>query len=589
MRTHAFSLTGLVLTACSIGAPPGFSNGDRWLLPLVGPLEDGVLLTTATIHDRGPYLFLIDPDANLSEVDDKLVEEAELRMGSGPRRIDETNTGLTRVYAELLDLRLGGLAIDRRDAMVFPGGLYDTEDRHIRGVLGRDVIADSLVFGFDRDQGVAMLSTTRAFTPPPGATAIAYQEISAITRSGIPQTAEDRYDTTPLQKRFMPLYLARGLPLKLEDSYDRPHYQKQLPTNELDDVAPVPRRIADARIGPATLELHLDLGAAVSQLREASWPKAGLVAGDRALRLVDETASVRRVTTASQGVAVHLGTLTAEGVVFVPYVERRFHAESVDGALGLDFFRRYSVFARWDDSQLLVKPRGDAGATVTARLGRWGTALPTCPHPGCLTAELASDGVALVVARDSEASHHALEIFVGVTPGEGKTCAPLTIELAAEDDALTVALPAEYAGATFHVLDAAPFPRTCGSSSSCVRVLGGATLGVAAAAAPPPSHGEPSALLVPPARLHRLTGDGDIPPSVEAHAAAAGALTAVAVIKICLGPDGKVESTQVIKSSNVARYDDELEATIMRTWTFMPIVADGTPVAACAAVSFPSR
>src|SRR4029079_16280601 len=59
-----------------------------------------------------------------------------------------------------------------------PAGFYAPEARHISGILGRDVIADSLVFGFDRDQGVATLSTTKAFTPPPDAIAISYKEMS---------------------------------------------------------------------------------------------------------------------------------------------------------------------------------------------------------------------------------------------------------------------------------------------------------------------------------------------------------------------------------------------------------------------------
>src|SRR5438552_10541152 len=37
----------LVLAGCSVGAPSGFSGGDHWTFPLVGPLEDGLLITPA--------------------------------------------------------------------------------------------------------------------------------------------------------------------------------------------------------------------------------------------------------------------------------------------------------------------------------------------------------------------------------------------------------------------------------------------------------------------------------------------------------------------------------------------------------------
>src|SRR5215470_8045313 len=143
---------------CSIGAPPGFPPAESWTVPLVGPLENGLLVVPVTISGHGPYLFAIDPDALVSAVDVQVVRDNQLWSGQGPRRTDETWTSRPRFYAELLDIRIGNLAIDRRDAMVFAVGAYDTEGRHISGILGRDFLAESLVFGFDRDQGVATLS-----------------------------------------------------------------------------------------------------------------------------------------------------------------------------------------------------------------------------------------------------------------------------------------------------------------------------------------------------------------------------------------------------------------------------------------------
>ena len=90
---HARALVWLLAAGCTVGAPPGFSSGERWTFPLVGPLEDGLLLTPATVHGHGPYLFAIDPDANVSEIDKQVVEDAGLRIGVGPHRIDETHTG----------------------------------------------------------------------------------------------------------------------------------------------------------------------------------------------------------------------------------------------------------------------------------------------------------------------------------------------------------------------------------------------------------------------------------------------------------------------------------------------------------------
>jgi len=65
----------------------------------------------------------------------------------------------------------------------------------------------------------------------------------------------------------------------------------------------------------------------------------------------------------------------------VPYEEKRFGPSNVDGSLGLDFFRPYAVYADWDSHTFLLKPRGDAASTTTARLGRWGAALPRAHTP----------------------------------------------------------------------------------------------------------------------------------------------------------------------------------------------------------------
>src|ERR1043165_6055566 len=88
---HKASMFAAVLLAgCASTGTSGFSKGDHWTFPLVGPLEDGQLVTPATVRGHGPYLFLIDPDANLTVIDKQIVDEAQLLMGRGPTRIDET-------------------------------------------------------------------------------------------------------------------------------------------------------------------------------------------------------------------------------------------------------------------------------------------------------------------------------------------------------------------------------------------------------------------------------------------------------------------------------------------------------------------
>jgi TonB family protein len=542
------AVVGLLAVGCLHGAPSWFSKGERWSFPLVGPLEGGLLITPVSINGHGPYLFAFDPDANMTAIDKQVVDESGLRVGSGPPRIDETDTAQVRVYAEMVDLKIANLTIDRRDAMVFAVGLYDTEGRHINGILGRDVIADSLVFGFDRDQGLAMLSTVAEFRPPPAAIPIKYQRVasrsSAVTTSA--PTPAGEVLTFP----------------------------------ELPPVPPVPRRLVTAQIGGGRFAVHLDLGAAVSQLPEARWARARLAPAAIQLRLADEAAVWREVTTAAVGTVV-VGAATASQVTFVPYLDRRFSTEGVDGALGLDFFAGFAVHANWDAETYFLKRR-DPGSATLARLARWGSDVPRCPHPGCITAELVAGehGVVLQVVRDAEAANHALEVLLGVTPAPGRAAAPLVVALPSATSTVTAPLSAEYAGATLAVLDVSPFPRACPGEGGCALVIGAPVIGRSAP--------EPRVRSVAIDQLIRLTGAPSIPPSAEALTAASGKPIAEAIVRVCLTADGKVDSARPVKSSGVAAYDEQLQATIQATWAFAPPL-DDRPAPVCTLVSFLAR
>jgi len=454
----AISLCGLsgLVAGCGAGTPSGFPKGDHWVFPLVGPLEDGLLLTPVSVRGHGPYLFAIDPDANITVIDKQVVDEAGLTMGNGPSRFDETATEQMRGYAELLELKLGGLAIDRRQVMLVPSDFYNTEGRRVNGVLGRDVLGSSLVFGFDRDQGIATLSTIKAFTPPPDAIAIKYQAVPVDPQAAVPPSGN-----------------SPGMDSSNTDDASRIGVITRSASATL-DVTPVPRRVAAAQIGGAGFAMHLDLGAPVSQLREALWAKAKLAPADVKVRLVDEVATVREVTRAGIAAEVALGAARASHVVMAPYVDKRFAVGKLDGALGLDFFGPYAVYANWDGAAFYLKPRGDASATAVARLARWGADLPACPHPGCVTASLTATtgGPRLDVVRDPEAANHALEVRLGVTAAAGKTAAPLVIELPAKVDKVTGGVPPEYDGATVTVLDVSPFTRPCVGDTGCVFQFG---------------------------------------------------------------------------------------------------------------------
>jgi hypothetical protein len=442
------ALTGLV--GCAGGATPsGFSKGDHWTFPLVGPLEDGLLIAPATVHGKGPYLFAIDPDASISAIDQQVTTEVGLNISRGPTMIDETGTESMPAFAELLDLQLGTLTVERRLVMVVGKDTYNAVSRRVHGVIGRDVLADTLVFGFDRDQGIAMLSTPQTFTPPPDGIAV-------------------HYDTVSVDPVMMSV-AGRAGGAQSSDDASRIGVVTRANTTGIDS-SPVVRRVAAAQIGGAQVMMHLDLGGPVSELREPLWAKVKAQPTAVKQRLIDEVAAVRDVTRGATASDVTLGTAKAPQITLVPYVDKRFAIARVDGALGLDFFRPFAVYANWSTRTYYLKPRGDAAATATARFGRWGAALPSCPHPGCVTATLTAvnGGTRLDIARDPEAAQRALEFRLGVTPAAGKTAAGLIVELPATVDKISGSVPENYDGATITVLDASPFTRPCDQPEGCV-------------------------------------------------------------------------------------------------------------------------
>jgi hypothetical protein len=432
-----------LLSACTAGAPPGFSGGtsDRWTMPLVGPLEDGALITTVTINTHGPYLFAIDPDAPMSVIDTSVVKSADLRTFSGPKRLDETDTQQIRIYAELLNLEIGTLIVERRDVFVVRNTAFDTAGRRVVGVLGRDVFADSTAWGFDRDNGLVYMTTQKFFEPPAGATAIGYSEYpSRITNA---------------------------------------------------QIVPPPRRLVDAAVNGEKVTLHVDLGAPASQLRETAWTKAKLGTREVKTVAIDEVGEGRLVTKASDPAQVTLAGITNDRVAFIPYTDKRWPSEDLAGTLGLGFFASYDVWQSWHTKQYFVAPRNPVSAAV--RINRWDSAvLARCKNVGCVTIRITDPmtgktveegkplpGLVLSITREEVAGGMGLEVILDATRAAVSTDAPganvvlprLAINMPGHVDKLLYPLPATFRGSTLTVVDASPFPRDCPTPNGCIDQL----------------------------------------------------------------------------------------------------------------------
>jgi hypothetical protein len=448
----------LACAACASGAPPGFSSGNAWVFPLVGPLENGVLIAPVTFGEKGPYLFVVDPDASASSVDEGLAAELGLVTALGPRLIDEGDTSRPTKVAEVPAMTVGTLTMKGRVVTLHANGAYATDGRVIRGVIGRDVIADSLVFGFDRDAGVAFLATRESFSAP-----------ATSMRIGYGREVMKRGDVEPT---------SLGGP-----------------------TGTVPRRVATAKVNGSAVELHLDLGAVQSQLAADRWKAARLAPVPYKASMIDEVATVRPVDKAGIANHVELGDASAMGLVMIPYGDKRFDEEDVHGTLGLNFFAPYKVWADWHDRAFYLVPRDGELEGIADRVARWGApVLMSCKDTACARARLETTEAApadaapapapaptetapadpaagapvpppppepppptLVVTRDDAVASLAYELLVEAvgTDGQPLGLPRLIATFIPGSKEIRQKLPPAFAGARFRILDVSPFIRVC--------------------------------------------------------------------------------------------------------------------------------
>jgi hypothetical protein len=434
MRSRLLVLA--LVAGCTPGAPPGFSGGSSWSFPLVTPLEGGPLLVPVTIEGKGPYLFQIDPDAPKSSVDQALQSELSLRGFVGPEFVDEGDKARNTMMAEVHHVKLGTLSVDATmQWLVFPVGTFNSGGHQVRGVLGRDVFADSLVWGFDRQAAMGWIATQKGFQKPEVATTITTRaEKSRIT----------------------------------------------------DGLRAVSRRLTHAIIDGVQRTVHVDLGDVHSQLRPKLWDGTKLTTVPLQNDLVDEVGSHRSTDQAGIAQTVEIGGITAQNVAFVPFDDRRWEDDEFDGTIGLGVFMGHRVWANQDSGTYFITDEQET--TAQERIARWTSdALNACATPACTTATLlvpqepSGDGASeeekapapasrpvLAVSRTDDVASIAFEVMLDA----GGDLPKLLAIFPAGETQVTIALDASYAGATFQVVDVSPFPRACPEQGkSCVYQL----------------------------------------------------------------------------------------------------------------------
>src|SRR5688500_13349997 len=159
MRTILVALAVAGAGGCAVGAPPGFSDGDLWTFPLVAPLEDDLLLVPVYVADKKqPVLFMIDPDSRSSSIDSALQSEPKPYTVQAQDELTEADHQTKVFLAEIPKIKVGDLEVRNLKMRVHDAGTFSAGGRLVRGILGRDVISDSLVLSIDRDRGIAYLA-----------------------------------------------------------------------------------------------------------------------------------------------------------------------------------------------------------------------------------------------------------------------------------------------------------------------------------------------------------------------------------------------------------------------------------------------
>lgn len=352
-----------LLAGCVVGAPPGFSDGDRWTAPLVAPLEGGRLLVPVTIQGTGPYLFVIDPDSDVSAIDSSIQRRLKLYTVGGPEQLSEADKRVPIFLSEVKQLSLGTLTVRNRKLRVFDEGTFWEDGRRIQGILGRDIIAASLVLAVDRDRGLVHLATHGNQPPPAGAAEVSFSRFNG-------------------------------------------------------------RAVAEAVINQRhQVALHLDLGARHTLLWPARMDQLKLPRLAVQATLRDEFGSERAVSRGAMLAMLEVGGERENAILALPYADQRVREHELDGVVGQDFFAAFHVTADWHGKRFwLLRRTADLRATAAERIGRWGDDFAACPTPGCVTVSVA--GGAGPAAAPPAAPEAAEPAAPGAAPAAAPSAAP---------------------------------------------------------------------------------------------------------------------------------------------------------------------
>ncbi|MBT8496088.1 MAG: aspartyl protease family protein [Deltaproteobacteria bacterium] len=331
MKSLCCAALAIVLGSCAIGAPPGFSDGDSWAFPLVGPLERGAYLAPVRINGKGPWLFAIDPDLGVSAVDPAIASSLELLPMGGIQVLNMNDTKQPTARAQVNEIEVGDLKV--RNRVVFVLSPQTRRGRYVRGILGRDVLSPSLTLSVDRDRGMGYLGTNGNLKAPKGTPKIDYNLVA---------------------DRFL-------VKTKINDKHE------------------------------ATL--HLDFGSPNSTLWPRKQQEFKLPRVPKPTQLRDEFGFTKDTDKVGMAAKVMLGAVEGSGIEFAPMSDQRIDETDYDGELGQNFFLPYNITVNFHTSTVWFKKRTvDVVGTAKERMRRWGTRFDKCAFAACVKVTLSPVG-----------------------------------------------------------------------------------------------------------------------------------------------------------------------------------------------------
>jgi hypothetical protein len=183
---------------------------------------------------------------------------------------------------------------------------------------------------------------------------------------------------------------------------------------------------------------------------------------------------------------VKVGDVEVNGMIMVPYDDKRTREVDLDGSLGQAFFRDYNVTINWHKKSFWLQPRAANPASLAAeRLRRWGPAFDKCQNPACVKVEVVGEEVlplaggetpeaeppplapqraTLRITRETGAPDHDYEVLLEALDAAGNPIGLPRILATMEKGVPSIEKdvdPNYGKAAKLAVIDLSPFPREC--------------------------------------------------------------------------------------------------------------------------------